>query len=106
MTQDVHCVAVFSLDVEHKEEDRRDAVKTEVRFPAQSVLFFFLLAGVTLEVSFTLPGLWLSFFFKGLSRLQCHKPLCVSQCSYNRSKVAFGGLFTRKRTVLLQRPWI
>ena len=32
MIQAIHCVAVFSLDVEHKEEDGGDAVKTEVRF--------------------------------------------------------------------------
>lgn len=32
MIQTSYCVAVFPLDVEHKEEDGGDAVKTEVRF--------------------------------------------------------------------------
>ena len=40
MIQAIHCVAVFSLDVEHKEEDRRAAVKTEVRLLLHSVFVF------------------------------------------------------------------
>lgn len=60
MIQAIHCVAVFSLDVEHKEEDGRDAVKTEVRFLLCCV--FVLWADVTLEVSFTLARALASFW--------------------------------------------
>ena len=70
MIQAIHCVAVFSLDVEHKEEDGRDAVKTEVRFLLCSV-FFFPRAGVTLDVSFTLAGAVASFL--EVNYFSCHK---------------------------------
>lgn len=61
MIQAIHCVAVFSLDVEHKEEDGGDAVKTEVRFLLCWV--FVLGADVTLEVSFTHARAAASFVF-------------------------------------------
>lgn len=57
MIQAIYCVAVFSLDVEHKEEDGGDAVKTEVRFLRfLSLSSLCFQADVTLEVSY-LPGL-------------------------------------------------
>lgn len=59
MIQAIHCVAVLFLDVEHKEEDGGDAVKTEVRFLL--CLCLCSLADVTHEVSFTLARAVASF---------------------------------------------
>lgn len=77
MIQAIHCVAVFFLDVEHKEEDGGDAVKTEVRFLL--CLCLCSLADVTLEVSFTLARTVASFLGGELSFLsQTVSPLLAS----------------------------
>ena len=72
MIQAIHCVAVFSLDVEHKEEDGRDAVKTEVRFLLCSVFFLGLSRSFTLARGCS--------FLLGVNHLSCHKlnPLLAS----------------------------
>lgn len=52
MIQATLCVAVFPLDVEHKEEDGGDAVKTEVRFHPSLCLCFLADETFGLQVSF------------------------------------------------------
>lgn len=77
MIQAIHCVAVFSLDVEHKEEDRREAVKTEVRFLLSLLFLPSSLARVSVTLARTLAS------YLGVIPFLVAKPLLA------RSKGAF-----------------